>query len=196
MKNMSEFPKKCIKCKREDLPLKDFVYARSIMSRSIKTSYIRIPVCEDCEKDFNRYEKLLNYLKIKYCVFCIFTITTFISIAWSISTPFIDQILITSMTIIAIVSGIILTIFLVIHLNLYKRNPGRINNYIEIKMDGSILVKDPEYKKEYEELQAAIVEDNKGKLQNETFYCPRCRKPQKRGTFYCRNCGKDLKEFY
>ncbi|MFW9828903.1 MAG: hypothetical protein ACFFEY_15040 [Candidatus Thorarchaeota archaeon] len=192
---MSEFPQKCIKCKRTDLPLNKFVYARSVMSRYIKTRYIKIPVCDNCEKDFMKYEKILKYLRLKYCLMCIFTITLFLTLAWIISAPYLNGMIILTVFVISIISGVLTLILLVIHLNLYYKNTGRINKYIEIKMDGSILIKDPEYRKEYEEFLAFRAESSKEESQENTFYCPKCHRPQKRGTLFCKNCGKDLREF-
>jgi hypothetical protein len=191
---MSEFPLKCIKCKRTDVPLKDFVYVRSILSRSMKTHYIRIPVCENCEKDFMRYEKRLKYLRLKNCLICVFAFTIFLSVAWSISNPNLNPIIILSVFIISIISGLLSIILIIIHLNFYNKNPGRINKYIEIKMDGSVFVKDPEYRKEYEEFLAFRKKSSKYNSQEKMFYCPKCKKPQIKGTFFCKNCGKDLRD--
>lgn len=62
---MENFPRKCIKCKQADLPLKEFVYARSIGVESFKTVYIKVPVCEACEKDLLKYQKYMIYLNLK-----------------------------------------------------------------------------------------------------------------------------------
>jgi hypothetical protein len=193
---MSEFPNRCIKCKRADLPLKKFGYARSVMARYIKTRYIEIPVCENCESDFVKYEKILKYLRLKYCLICIFVITTFLTVSWSFSAPYANPVIIDTMLVFSIISGVLTLILFLIHLNLYNNNSGRINKYIEIKMDGSILIKDPEYRKEYEEFLAVRAESTKDKSYEKMIYCPNCNKPQTRGRFYCKNCGKSLKDFY
>lgn len=183
---MTEFPNKCIKCKKVDIPLKKFVFARSIMSPRFKTVYINVPVCPNCKKELMKYERLLKFLKLKYCFFCVFCSSTFLSVAWSMFNPRISLIIISYAIIISGISGLLTAILLVSHLILNYKNPDRISNYIEIKMDGSIIIKDPEYRKEYEEL-ASSTED-------ELFNCPSCNTLLMKDMEFCHVCGLDLKK--
>jgi hypothetical protein len=182
---MTYFPNRCIKCKKTDLPLKEFIYARSIMAKYFKTVYIKIPVCENCEKDFIKYEKMLRYLRLKYCLLCIFSFSIFLTIAWSLYNPYYGERIVIYPFIISIITGSLTLILLLIHWNLYNKNTGRISKYIEFKMDGSFEIKDPEYRKEYEEFVASY--------EDEIFNCPKCNTQLLIDTDFCHVCGRDVR---
>jgi len=184
---MIKFPNKCIKCKKEDLPLEEFIYARSILARRFKTIYFKIPVCDNCKKELIRYEKIVKYLRLKSSFFCIFCISTFLLIVWSMYNPTISPIISIFTIIISVISGSLALILLITHLIFNMKDYDRISNYIEIKMDGTILIKDPEYRKEFEEFEEFAFSK-----EDELFNCPRCNTLLLIGMEYCHVCGKKI----
>jgi len=67
------------------------------------------------------------------------------------------------------------------------KNPDDINSYIEIKMDGSILIKDPEYRKEFEEFSKSELSK-----EDELYNCPSCNTLVMIDMEFCHVCGMDL----
>lgn len=185
---MIKFPKKCIKCKKEDLPLEEFAYARSILDRRFKVFYFKIPICENCKKDLMKYEKRVKYLKSKFFFFCIFCISTFPIYTWTIHIPRISPSLIIFTILTSIISGSLTVLLSVLHIIFYMKKYDRISNYIEINKDGSVLIKDPEYRKEFEELSLLKEEDKEDELYN----CPNCNTLILKDMEFCHVCGKDL----
>jgi len=184
---MTNFPKKCIKCKKADVSLKEFIYARSIMSRRFNTAYIKVPVCDTCKKELIKYEKRLKYFKYKYCLLCIFCISTFLPNAWTSYNPRISPTIIISTIIVSIISGSLTIILFISHKIFKMKNPDDINSYIEIKMDGSILIKDPEYRKEFEEFSKSELSK-----EDELYNCPSCNTLVMIDMEFCHVCGMDL----
>jgi hypothetical protein len=184
---MIKFPNKCIRCKKEGLKLEEFIYARSIMGRRFKTIFLKIPVCDDCKKELLKYERIKKYLKQKYTFFCIFIISVFFLFVWNMYNSDIGPAIIIFTTIVAVLSGSLALILLVAHLIVYKKNYDKITNYIEIDINGSIIIKDPEYKKAYEEFDEFA--DAK---EDELFHCPRCNTLLLIGMEYCHVCGKKI----
>ncbi len=184
---MTNFPKKCIKCKKTDVPLKEFVYARSIMSQRLKTAYVKVPVCDTCKKELIKYEKRLKYFKYKYCLLCIFCISTFLPSAWTSYNPRITPTIIFGTIILSIISGILTATLFILHIIFNRKNQDNINNYIEINMDGSIVIKDPEYRKEFEELAKSELSK-----EDELYNCPSCNTLVMIDMEFCHVCGMDL----
>jgi hypothetical protein len=184
---MIKFPNKCIKCKKEGLQLEEFIYASSVMLRRFKTVYLKIPICDECKKELMKYERIKKYLKLKYTFFCIFIISIFFLFVWSRYNPDIDPPITTFTFVVAIISGSLVLILLISHLLFSRKNYDRITNYIEIKIDGEILIKDPEYKKVFEEFEELA--DSK---EDELFNCPRCNTLLLIGMEYCHVCGKKI----
>ncbi|MFW9819385.1 MAG: hypothetical protein ACFFE5_07225 [Candidatus Thorarchaeota archaeon] len=184
---MIKFPNKCIKCKKEDLKLEEFIYASSIMVRRFKTVYLKIPICDDCKKELMKYERIKKYLKLKYTFFCLFIISVFFLFVWRRDNSDIWPLIITFTSIVAVISGLLVLILLFAHLIFSRKNYDRITNYIEISIDGTIIIKDPEYRKAYEEFNefAESKED-------ELFHCPRCNTLLMIGMEYCHVCGKKI----
>ncbi len=184
---MIKFPNKCIKCKKEGLQLEEFIYASSILIRRFKTVYLKIPICDDCKKELMRYEKIKKYLNLKYTFFCIFIISIFFLYVWSLYNPDVSLTIIMFTIVVSVISGSIVLILLVSHIIFYMKKYDRITNYIEIKIDGTILIKDPEYRKTYEEFQE--IENSK---EDELFHCPKCNTLLLIGMEYCHVCGKKI----
>ncbi len=184
---MITFPNKCIKCKKEGLQLEEFIYASSIMARRFKTVYLKIPICDDCKEELMKYERIKKYLKLKNTFFCIFIISIFFLFVWDMYNPDVEPILIVFAMVVSIISGSIVLILLVSHIIFSMKKFDRITNYIEIKIDGTIVIKDPEYRKAYEEFEE--FEDSK---EDELFHCPRCNTLLLIGMEYCHVCGKKI----
>ncbi|MFX1380622.1 MAG: hypothetical protein ACFFA4_16185 [Promethearchaeota archaeon] len=187
---MIKFPDKCIRCKKEGPNLKEFVYAKSIMqaktltSRRFKTIYLKIPICEDCKKELMKYEKIMKYLKLKYTFFCLFCSSIFLLYIWSVYNPTVSPLITTFTIILAVFSGSLSLVLVIAHILFSRKNYDRISNYIEIEMDGSISIYDPEYRKEFEESEISE--------EDELFNCPRCGTLLLIGMEYCHICGKKI----
>jgi hypothetical protein len=134
-----------------------------------------------------KYEIIKKYLKLKYTFFCIFIITIFFLFVWSNYNPDIEPIIIIFTTVVSIISSLLVIILLIAHLIFSRRSYDRITNYIEINIDGSIFIKDPEYRKAYEEFDEFA--DSK---EDELFHCPRCDTLLLIGMEYCHVCGKKI----
>jgi len=187
---MIKFPNKCIKCKREDLPLNDFIYTRILFVRKFKSIYFKIPVCDNCKKELAKSERILRYLKLKNSFFCIFCISTFFLYTWTIYDSKISPSLIIFTIFISIVSVSLTILLLILHIIFYMKKYDRISNYIEVNTDGSILIKDPEYRKEFEQL-LYLEKDDK---ENELYNCPNCNTLVLVDMEFCHVCGQDLKK--
>ncbi len=185
---MIKFPNKCIKCKKEDLHLNEFIYTRIFFVRKIKPIYFKIPVCDNCKKELAKYERILRYLKFKNSFFCIFCISIFFIYIWTNFDSNISPTLIIFTIFISIVSGSLTLMLLILHLIFYLKKYDRISNYIEVNTDGSVLIKDPEYRKEFEEL-SLLNEDDK---EDELYNCPNCNTLILIDMEFCPVCGKDL----
>jgi hypothetical protein len=184
---MIKFPNKCIRCKREGIKLGEFIYASSLLMSKFKTVYLEVPVCDDCKKELLKYERIKKYLKRKYTFFCIFIISGFFLFAWNMNNRNIWPAIIIFTTVVTVLSGSLFLILLIAHLIFHLKNYDKITNYIEIDIDGSIIIKDPEYRKAYEEINEFA--DSK---EDELFHCPRCNTLLLIGMEYCHVCGKKI----
>jgi hypothetical protein len=187
---MIKFPNKCIKCKKEDLPLNDFIYTRILFVRKFKSIYFKIPVCDKCKKELAKYERILRYLKLKNSFFCIFCISTFFIYTWTSYNQNVSPALIIFTIFISILSGSLTVLLLILHIIFYLKKYDRISNYVEVNTDGSIFIKDPEYRKEFEQL-SLVNEDEK---ENELYNCPNCNTLVLIDMEFCHVCGEDLRK--
>lgn len=189
-----DFPKKCLKCKKTDISFEKFQIAIAnakykkwgIFSRSTEILYnsysVKFPVCRNCKKKFERFRttvsifyfiSILNIITFFITLFLIYYPNINIRFPFNVS-PFMISI------ILAVILGIIV-----------RTHPHRIHNYIEITKNGKILIKDPEYKKEFDEYKKMkLVEEELGINQ---ISCPKCNSLIKKDADFCNFCGKDLR---
>ena len=184
---MTKYPNKCIKCKKEDTPLNDFIHARSFLAGRFKTVYYKIPICNDCKNDLLKYEKRLRILKSKNYLFCIFCISGLIIYQWILSNSRISPTLVIFTIVIAIISGVLLLLLSILHIIFYLKKYDRISNYIKIKKNGLILIEDPEYRIEFEELSLSELSK-----EDELYNCPNCKTLVLLDMEFCHVCGRDL----
>ena len=194
MTQYEDFPKKCLKCKKANVPLEKFQIAYvkkkynkwGIFSRLQEILYnsnvIKFPVCKKCKNKFERYRTVVSLF---YVISLLNIPTLFISLFLvfnpniTITFPFNILPFIISLTL-AIIFGIIGSI-----------DPNRISNYIEVMKDGSVVIKDPNYNKEMDDYRKVkLVEDELGIDQ---IYCPNCKSLISRDVDFCNFCGKDLR---
>jgi ribosomal protein S27AE len=191
MLKYEDFPKKCIKCKRSDVPLEKFQFGyRKTLSHSIsssrrgfheeKTYSIRVPVCKKCKKQLKAFF-ILRYLFRVFILLSLFTL--FISVLFTIVPPHVKF----PINILPFISTFIPTVILGIIVGMY---PHKIRNYIELTESGPII-KDPHYKKEVEDYKRVrVVED---KLDINKIACPNCGALMREDADFCLSCGKDLR---
>jgi len=182
---MVKFPNKCIKCKKEDTHLKEFIYARPIVSRRFKVVYLKIPICENCKKELMKYEKIMKILKLKFTFFCVFCSSIFLLFVWSAYNPTINPVIVIFTITLASISGSLAAILLISHIKFSTKKHDKISNYIDIKPDGTFLIYDPEYRKEFEELSLPG--------EDELFKCPVCSTLLMKDMEYCHVCGKKFR---
>jgi len=198
-----QFPKRCIKCKRSDVDVVPFLITKtkqflSFFSRSTayRTTYERVPVCEQCQAQFTRYlkfHKIVNLFKILLISF-IFLLAIF-----SIVYLFINKFLSTSLIFLILSIGTMI-IFIILYIK-DSNHPDRISNYVSLKINGNgsiLFIKDPYYRQEIaNHITSTIVkEEIQKKFNINIIYCPKCGSKQKKGTDFCLVCGKELRRLY
>ncbi len=186
MSDFELFPKKCIKCQKENVDLHEFQYTRTRGLNSFKTVSISFPVCDSCEKDFKNYKMIGTLVEI-FLFFAIgLTFFRLISTYMPITSQ-IRQILLI-LSIVCAILTIVFYFFKMIH-------PNRISRYISLKMDGRIKIKDSEYEKETGKhiLEKKINESNKMEQEIDIVRCPKCGSKQFKSKDFCNNCGKELR---
>jgi hypothetical protein len=189
-----DFPKKCLKCKRSDVPLERFQagYVRSKYIQGGPASRVQVieynsysvkfPVCRSYKIQFNRY---LMAEKFFYTMICLNIPTFFITIIFTFVHPPINF----PFNILPFTISFILTVILAILVRIY---PHKIQNYIEATENGVIL-KDPIYEKEfYDYKMSRMVED---KLDINKIPCPKCGSLIRKDVDFCLSCGKDLRNY-
>lgn len=198
--NQDVFTDKCIRCKRYDVEINNFRYAKThskLMSGTEVTKWVNMPVCVNCAQKFRRYITIEKFLdKFKSALICInvffytFPIIGLIylipNLAYLGSNPgfLVNYIL----TLLAPIS-ITVVIFLLIYLTKHSSSSPR--KYIDIKSSGKIIIKDEEYR---QKVAAQIIETAKIVADPENkFFCPNCGTERSIFEDFCNNCGKDLR---
>jgi hypothetical protein len=191
MLRYEDFPKKCIKCKRSDVPLEKFQfgyrklqsysYTRWIHSKTYSGYSIRVPVCKKCKKQFKAHMILRLLFKIGglITVFTFLITVLLIIVPPHVKFPF---------NILPFISTFIPTVILGIIDGVY---PHKIQHYIELTESGPIII-DPDYNKEigdYKRVRA--VED---RLDINKITCPNCGALMREDADFCLSCGKDLRQ--
>lgn len=85
------------------------------------------------------------------------------------------------------ISGSLTLILFIAHLIFIIKKYDKISNYVEIKADGTVFIKDPEYRKEFEELK-----ERELSKEDELFHCPNCNALLLIGMEYCHVCGHKI----
>ncbi|MHA2008927.1 MAG: hypothetical protein ACXABO_12260 [Promethearchaeota archaeon] len=186
------FPNKCIKCKRSDIELQKFSYARTKRKRSSKSSstvYLSFPVCSSCFQDFEKSSRIENLFEsIRFYSIISFVIAIFLGI----------DIVMRSTSGFTIVLLTITAFITIVGFGLYfklKLDPNRIKKYINLKKTGEVVIKDKEFQKEV--VDHIVLNKEVEALKRATglgmIYCPKCGSQQLKGVDYCKNCGKELR---
>jgi len=191
MLRYEDFPKKCLKCKRSDVPLEKFQFGYlkmlsfSFSSRTETKTYsgysIRVPVCKTCKNQFKAFMILRVLFKIVrlLTLFALLLTLLFTFVPPPIKFPF--NILPFTITFIPIV-------ILAIIVRIY---PHKIQNYIKLTESGAII-KDPIYKKEFDDYRTSrYIEDA---LDINKISCPYCDSLIRKDSDFCLSCGKDLRQ--
>jgi len=192
MSQFEEFPKICIKCKRTDLELHKFTYARTkkkVGSKIYNTNYISFPVCSQCKQDFEKSNKIENVFEsFKYVSIVSFLIAIYMIIELIRGSTFwlISLILIITMSL--TITGIALFVKL-------KTDPNKIGNYINLKKSGEISITDHELQQKIVEHVVTIKEEEDFRRKKGTgiIFCPKCGSEHIKGTDFCDKCGKELR---
>ncbi|MFX0038834.1 MAG: hypothetical protein ACFFAB_05815 [Candidatus Heimdallarchaeota archaeon] len=184
---MINFPNKCIKCKKEEPNLNEFTYAKAVLSKRFRIAVIKIPICDNCKKELMKYEKIMKILKTKFTFFCVFCSSIFLLFVWNVYNPTINLGIYIFTLILSAISGSMSLILLIGHILVSMKNYDRISNYIDITPNGKFLIRDPEYRKEFEELSTS--------KEDELFNCPSCNTLLMKDMEYCHVCGKKFRRF-
>ncbi|MHA1241985.1 MAG: hypothetical protein ACTSQU_14560 [Promethearchaeota archaeon] len=184
-----EFPQKCIKCKASHLQLIDFQYVKI---EKKKERMVTIPVCEFCKKDIIGYKKYENYYD-EHKNRCIFSCIPIIIAGFflSIFLPFFMFLQNTFFIYIAIFFLVsILSIFISgIKIIMKFIHPHRINKFMKLDKNGRLIIKDPEYRAEFEKLN-----ESKTEIQLDlNIICPSCGAKYSKFIDFCNSCGKDMR---
>jgi len=211
--SIKDFPKKCLGCKKEGIPLNDFEYMRRKGKKNLltgeisyKTTKVTFPACDTCEKNFENAMKAGNrarknmvriiplIIALAVVIYLNFFGRVFLFLTNFIPFPISDLFL--GIIIIAILAIVI--VIMVIQIIIGKNNPYKISNFIIFNKDSTFTIIDPEYAKEVKEkVQERIEEEVKEELfgidEENAIYCPKCGNQAKKGTDFCKKCGKDLR---
>lgn len=204
---MKDFPNICLGCKKDDVPLNDFVYnIRKVKKRTSGNTTTRtttnlrttFPACDTCEAKFEkamnagnlakRLKRIMRTLIIALIFLLVMINLSFFPISFDKTTLYFIIIPIFSIVIILMVLQIIRA----------SKNPYNIKNFLTFHKGGTYSINDPEYAKEMNDfIQETIEEEVKEELfgidEENALYCPICSKQHKKGTDFCNVCGKDLR---
>lgn len=194
MLRYEDFPKKCLKCKRSDLPLEKFkigyVKVLRTQGRSFsgfhKSEYksysVKFPVCRKCKIQFSRhlFAKKMFYIMILVDLFPLLLTLLFTFVSPPIKFPF-NILPFTISFIITIIFAALIRIF-----------PHKVKNYIEATENG-VVIKDPDYEKEFQTfIMSRMVEDE---FDINKIPCPKCGSLMMKDADFCLSCGKDLRNY-
>ncbi len=185
------FPNKCLKCKKVSEKTEKVYFSKTRGIGNNKNSVsMGFPVCEECLLGFNKYLKLKKIgnfsLKLIYFI-------PFLFIMYLVGTHFFP--LITNLfPIVACILFLCSFPFIIIS----YINPFRITKFVKLKMDGTYIIKDPEYRNEMIQLyQKSIITEAHNEIYEpegiNTVFCPKCGKKYNKNTDFCLVCGKDLR---
>ncbi len=201
MSYKKHFPDVCIKCQRLDVEIIGFPCTKTKagllgLSDSFQTITIYIPVCKDCEYDFNRFIKAKKrflysiYAMIGFLALSFFAVIFTFFLGFGFSGYGLNPIQIFCL-ILSLIMGII-SLFMLIP---YIAHPARISKYIRLKMNGDFSIKDPqyiEYTRDY--IKSKLINEMNDEITGiNMISCPKCGSHQHLGTDFCRACGKNLK---
>jgi len=194
MPQFEDFPKKCIKCKRTDVELHKFTYAktktkRKHSSKSYSTMYTSFPVCSSCKQEFEKSYKVENVFEnIKYISLISFLISIYlvIELLRGSSSGLIRGLLIITASITIIGIGLYVKT---------KLDPNRIRNYINLKKTGEVSITDKEFQQEVIEHIVSEKEEEalKKNIGVGMITCPKCGSQQLKSIDFCNACGKELR---
>jgi len=191
-----DFPNRCVKCNRADVPLIKFrtafsflessstssIFSRSFRRREEWSTYsIAFPVCRKCKNKFRRYQV---FRLIKNLLYFINIFTPIITINLVFFNPKVGF----PFNISPLIFSVGLTVTLVL---IYKYHPHRIRNYIEIDKGGRVLIKNPSYEEEI--YKHKMVKDLENKYEINKVPCPKCGSLIRKDVDFCNSCGKDLR---
>ncbi|MFX1234141.1 MAG: zinc-ribbon domain-containing protein [Promethearchaeota archaeon] len=194
MLRYEDFPKKCLKCRRSDVPLEKFQigYVKGklidggIFSRtttSIISSYsTKFPVCRTCKRKFSTFLRLKQLFTVTFLLnfftLLLFILFTFVPSIPHIKFPFNILPLATTLTV-AFIFGILI-----------KINPNNIQDYI-VATENGIIIKDRDYEREVDEYKNSKLVDNIFNVNKK--YCTNCGYLISSDADFCLSCGKDLR---
>ncbi|MFX0098989.1 MAG: zinc-ribbon domain-containing protein [Candidatus Hodarchaeota archaeon] len=192
MATFNDYPRKCVKCKRDDVEVHEFKHRKSSgteFSSSHTTFSITFPVCDGCEQEFKEYlkvkDKATTFMYAGLCMFIPGAIIGALVLTVNKGLMIVQYIVIAAM---AVLLGISLFFFIA-----SKNHPHRIGKFIELTKDGRVIIQDEKLREEVTEAAVQkMLEKSVGPTKEETVYCPWCGKPTKKGTRFCLACGKDL----
>ncbi len=186
MSDFELFPKKCIKCKKENINLHEFPLSRSLGFSPFRVVSANFPVCDSCEKDFKNFEKIGSLSAIFFIFAMVLVLITII-----LTLTYRNSQLTFVLLIFTIGSAILGTGFYIITLI----HPNRISRFISLKRDGKIRIKDSELEKETEfhisEKKKMLL--YKWEQEIDVIFCPKCGSKHFNNTDFCKNCGKELR---
>jgi len=186
------FPKKCLKCHKTDVPFEKFQIAYvkenflkgNFFSRRKTILYqsysVKFPVCRSCKRKFRLYQTLkfiVGVLSLFYIIIIPITVILFFN-------PSLDFLL-------KILPISILTVLVSVFSIIVNKHPSRIHNYIEITKNGKVLIKEPLYEKEFNDYQ--IIKNIEDSFDINKFSCPKCGTLLRNDIDFCTQCGIDLR---
>jgi len=197
--NDQELLDKCIRCKRKDVELIQLTRHVILGQINLKTFQINFSVCRDCKLKLDKFLKFEEFYKkrtfpriIAAILFFIYIITIgmlFLRIISDVFTLIIYVVILTIVAASAFFGSLLLNRFL------YEYHPENINKYLEIRENGTAIIKDPK-----NEMQTVYVnllkheQEKVEKIQKESFnFCPNCGSNIKTYTGFCSVCGKNLR---
>jgi uncharacterized protein (DUF983 family) len=179
-----DFPEICIKCKRTDVSLKPFKLSKTRGLKNFRISYIKVPVCERCEREFNAY---ISFMKKTRNMFEIgFIILIF---AWLFGILWVTGLNPIFIQVTFLVTAIIILLYSIVRYLISLSHPHRIKRFFNIRMDNTLYLKNSEYATKFEDYQnkMQVLEEQK------IIYCPKCGNPNLEGKDYCNKCGRELR---
>jgi len=196
MLKYEDFPKKCIKCKRTDVPLEKFQigyvkgkYIQGSSTSRVRTiatsSYsIKFPVCRTCKGQFSRFLRLRQLFHVILLI-NVFTLLLLILFTFVPAIPHIDLPFNILPFIISFSAAIIFAIIV-------RSSPNKIKNFIDATEKG-VIIKDSSYETELvEHKKTRLIDDI---LEINKIPCPKCGTLMRKDADFCLSCGKDLRSY-
>ena len=197
-------PKICIKCKRGkegDVEIQKYAYVRTKTRGALskhsnsKTISISFPVCPSCGLEFKHYQKYESFFDKTKRYLIILSVILWVLTIWSLFTngtyPLHGGLSNTILHWIYIPISIMVPVLYIVLYLIIKKHPNRINQYIELTLNGDVSIKDENIK---EEITKKVMNDKYDYDHNiNVIFCPKCGAKYSQGTDFCRHCGKDLR---